>query len=62
MESFNNSSKTKNLKAVRLSAKYAMVLKALQQVNFNKTKAAIMLKIDRKTIYNIMQQHELLNT
>lgn len=50
----------KNLKTVRITAKYQMIVKALQQANFNKTKAAIILNIDRKTLYNIMEQYKML--
>jgi two-component system response regulator HydG len=48
------------LKAAGMDAEYEMILAALQKVNFNKTKAAKLLKIDRKTLYNKLEQHQLL--
>ena len=35
------------------------IVNALQQTNNNKTKAAILLKIDRKTLYNKMKQYNI---
>ena len=35
------------------------ILKALAQVKGNKTKAAILLQIDRKTLYNKMHQYNI---
>jgi two-component system response regulator HydG len=40
------------LKEASSSAEYAAILKVLKQVNYNKSKAAALLKIDRKTLYN----------
>jgi two-component system response regulator HydG len=40
------------LKEAAGKAEYEMIMSALQQVNFNKKKAAELLKIDRKTLYN----------
>ncbi|WP_461449289.1 sigma-54-dependent transcriptional regulator [Mucilaginibacter sp.] len=44
-----------DLKNAALEAEYETILKVLKEVNFNKTKAAEMLKIDRKTLYNKMK-------
>lgn len=44
-----------NLKNVGLEAEYETILSVLKQVNFNKTKAAQILNIDRKTLYNKMK-------
>ncbi len=44
-----------DLKNAALEAEYDTILKVLREVNFNKTKAAEMLKIDRKTLYNKMK-------
>lgn len=40
-------------------AEYETIMNVLKQVNFNKTKAAEILKIDRKTLYNKLKGHEL---
>ncbi len=44
-----------DLKNAALEAEYETILQVLRQVNFNKTKAAEILKIDRKTLYNKMR-------
>jgi two-component system response regulator HydG len=44
-----------NLKNVGLEAEYETIISVLKQVNFNKTKAAQVLNIDRKTLYNKMK-------
>ena len=44
-----------DLKNAALEAEYETILKVLKEVNFNKTKAAEILKIDRKTLYNKMK-------
>src|SRR5690606_12646224 len=44
-----------NLKNAALEAEYETILRVLKEVNFNKTKAAKLLKIDRKTLYNKMK-------
>jgi two-component system response regulator HydG len=48
-----------NLKAVAHEAEHEMILKILKQVNFNKSKAAKLLNIDRKTLYNKMKTYNL---
>jgi two-component system response regulator HydG len=48
----------KSLKNASLDAEYEMVLRALEEVDFNKSKAAKLLNIDRKTIYNILNQYK----
>ncbi|KYP15233.1 sigma-54 dependent transcriptional regulator [Flavihumibacter sp. CACIAM 22H1] len=55
--SFNENS----LKAVSIDAEYEMIVEALKQSNFNKTKAAKLLNIDRKTLYNKMKQYQQFN-
>ena len=40
-------------------AEYETIMNVLKQVNFNKTKAAEILKIDRKTLYNKLKGHDL---
>jgi two-component system, NtrC family, response regulator HydG len=49
------------LKGVSIDAEYEMILEALKQTNFNKSKAARFLHIDRKTLYNKMKQYQQLN-
>ena len=44
-----------NLKAAAHEAEYEMILRVLKQCNYNKSKAAKMLNIDRKTLYNKMK-------
>jgi two-component system, NtrC family, response regulator HydG len=44
-----------NLKNAALEAEYETIMTVLRQVNFNKTKAAQILNIDRKTLYNKMK-------
>jgi len=46
------------LKDAAASAEYEAIMNVLKQVNFNKTKAAEILKIDRKTLYNKMRHFE----
>jgi two-component system response regulator HydG len=38
-----------------MEAEYETILNVLKEVNFNKTKAAKILNIDRKTLYNKMK-------
>ncbi len=49
------------LKEAGLDAEYEMILSVLKKVKFNKTKAAKILNIDRKTLYNKLDQYQLLN-
>jgi two-component system response regulator HydG len=51
---------TQTLKSVGMEAEYEMILGALKKANFNKSKAAKLLNIDRKTLYNKLEQHQLL--
>lgn len=46
------SSKSKDLKDAAQEAEFETILKVLKEVKFNKTKAAQILNIDRKTLYN----------
>jgi len=54
-----NSAKKGSLKDVAHGAEYEMILDVLKQVNFNKSKAAKILDIDRKTLYNKLKTYNL---
>ncbi len=60
VENPRNLSET-TLKGASIDAEYEMILKALKKVNFNKSKAAKLLNIDRKTLYNKMKQYQEFN-
>ncbi|MES2517436.1 MAG: sigma-54 dependent transcriptional regulator [Bacteroidota bacterium] len=47
-----------SLKSAAVEAEYDMILKVLKDVHFNKSKAARLLGIDRKTLYNKMKMFE----
>jgi two-component system response regulator HydG len=49
-----------NLRSAAFMAEYQIILNALQKVNFNKSKAAQLLNIDRKTLYNKLKHYEML--
>jgi len=48
-----------SLKSAALEAEYEMILDVLKKVNFNKSKAAEILNIDRKTLYNKMKSYNM---
>ncbi len=50
-----------DLKDAASRAEYEAIMQVLKQVNFNKTKAAEILKIDRKTLYNKIKGFEETN-
>ncbi|MDQ3110173.1 MAG: sigma-54 dependent transcriptional regulator [Bacteroidota bacterium] len=57
----NKTHETKNnLKSVALNAEYEKIVETLEQVKFNKSQAAKILDIDRKTLYNKLKQYKLL--
>ncbi|MGV3684234.1 MAG: sigma-54-dependent transcriptional regulator [Daejeonella sp.] len=51
----NQHSNRHDLKNAAMEAEYETILNVLKEVNFNKTKAAKILNIDRKTLYNKMK-------
>ena len=55
----SRSNKPRDLKNAALEAEYDTILNVLREVNFNKTKAAQVLNIDRKTLYNKMKAIDL---
>lgn len=48
-----------DLKSVALGAEYDLIIKVLKEVNYNKSKAAKVLNIDRKTLYNKMKAYNM---
>ena len=48
-----------NLKLASSEAEYEVIMSALRKVNFNKSKAAELLGIDRKTLYNKMKNSNI---
>lgn len=44
------------LKVANLGTEYEVILQALKQADYNKSKAAKLLNVDRKTLYNKMKQ------
>ena len=55
---FNHNEVT-SLKLATLITEKEVITKALMEANFNKSKAAKMLNIDRKTLYNKIKQYEI---
>ncbi len=52
---------TLDLKSASIDAEYETILAALKQANFNKSKAAKLMKIHRKTLYNKIKEYQLMN-
>ncbi len=57
----SNKPKEFNLKAASIDAEYETIFATLKEVNFNKSKAAKLLNIDRKTLYNKIKEHQMIN-
>jgi two-component system response regulator HydG len=56
---FQSRENGRDLKNAAQEAEYETIIKVLKEVNFNKTKAAKILNIDRKTLYNKMKAIDL---
>jgi len=54
--SFRENEEETNLKDAASHAEYETVMNVLKQVNYNKSQAALILKIDRKTLYNKLKK------
>jgi len=54
----SDSHREPDLKNAAAQAEYDTIMNVLKQVNFNKSKAAEILKIDRKTLYNKIKNYE----
>ncbi len=52
----NEPTKKVDLRMAAYEAEYDLILEALKKVNFNKSKAAELLQVDRKTLYNKMRK------
>jgi two-component system response regulator HydG len=55
----SNQQQPENLKDLKEMAERELILSTLQKVRYNKSKAASLLNIDRKTLYNKMKQYGL---
>ncbi|MEO8819641.1 MAG: sigma-54 dependent transcriptional regulator [Ginsengibacter sp.] len=60
LHSQNQPAKEVDLKDAAAKAEYETIMNVLKDVNFNKTKAAEILRIDRKTLYNKIKIYESL--
>jgi two-component system, NtrC family, response regulator HydG len=50
------------MKHASIDAEFELILEALKKCNYNKSKAATLLNIDRKTLYNKMKKYQEFNS
>jgi two-component system response regulator HydG len=50
-----------DLKSIAIKAEYEHILEALKKTRFSKSRAAKLLGIDRKTLYNKIDAYDRLN-
>jgi two-component system response regulator HydG len=55
----HNTEKPENLRDLKEKTEQELILTTLEKVRYNKSKAAKILNIDRKTLYNKMRQYGL---
>ena len=55
----NNIPDKADLKAVANNAEYEMIMRVLHSARYNKSKAAQLLGIDRKTLYNKLKNYSI---
>ena len=48
-----------DLKSIAQGAEYQMIMQVLYQTRFNKSKAAQLLGVDRKTLYNKLKMYNI---
>lgn len=58
-QSSSNGGNITELKEATLETEKEMISNALARANYNKSKAAVLLKIDRKTLYNKIKQYNI---
>ncbi|HUX54133.1 MAG TPA: sigma-54 dependent transcriptional regulator [Williamwhitmania sp.] len=55
----NSHKEESSLKGAAAKGEHELILQTLEKVKYNKTKAAQLLNIDRKTLYNKMKQYDI---
>ena len=59
--SISSSGMPETIKGVGIDAEYELIVRVLKEVKFNKTKAAKLLNIDRKTLYNKLNEYKIMS-
>ncbi|HUW05037.1 MAG TPA: sigma-54 dependent transcriptional regulator [Williamwhitmania sp.] len=55
----NHNEEERSLRGAAAKGEHELILQTLEKVKYNKTKAAQLLNIDRKTLYNKMKQYDI---